>query len=307
MEKQARKTQNVNFTAIDFETANWRRASACSIGMVKVRDGEIVDKFYSLIKPDPFEFSPINSRIHGIKMEDCTEAPTFAELLPTIKDWLHGQIIVAHNAPFEKSILNHLQASLGIDLEIKDYLCSMYLCQVAYHHLDKYDLKNICSNVLGKELNHHHAYEDALASAELTLSVVNSWLPPDFARMVNAIYDRGENKSNSQAKDIPLSTIVREPGYENRSELKGKKFAFTGKLNGFTREEAAQLVVNYGGTVSDNFTKSSNILVAGQYNSNLGKDFQSGKLKKAMEAIEEGKPISIISDSEFIDLINNLF
>ena len=42
-----------DFAAIDFETANNERTSVCSVGVVIVRDGEIVDTFYSLIQPEP--------------------------------------------------------------------------------------------------------------------------------------------------------------------------------------------------------------------------------------------------------------
>ena len=42
-----------DFAAIDFETANNERSSVCSVGIVIVCDGKIVDKFYSLIKPEP--------------------------------------------------------------------------------------------------------------------------------------------------------------------------------------------------------------------------------------------------------------
>ena len=42
-----------DFAAIDFETANSQRSSVCSVGIVIVRGGEIADKFYSLIKPEP--------------------------------------------------------------------------------------------------------------------------------------------------------------------------------------------------------------------------------------------------------------
>ena len=43
-----------DFAAIDFETANNERSSVCSVGIVIVRDGEIVDSFYSLIQPEPY-------------------------------------------------------------------------------------------------------------------------------------------------------------------------------------------------------------------------------------------------------------
>ena len=42
-----------DFAAIDFETANYERTSVCSVGIVVVRHGEIVDSFYSLIQPEP--------------------------------------------------------------------------------------------------------------------------------------------------------------------------------------------------------------------------------------------------------------
>ena len=42
-----------DFAAIDFETANEQRTSVCSVGVVIVRDGEIVDHYYSLIRPEP--------------------------------------------------------------------------------------------------------------------------------------------------------------------------------------------------------------------------------------------------------------
>jgi DNA polymerase III epsilon subunit-like protein len=46
-----------DFAAIDFETANNERSSVCSVGVVIVRNGEIVDSFYSLIQPEPTEKS----------------------------------------------------------------------------------------------------------------------------------------------------------------------------------------------------------------------------------------------------------
>ena len=50
-------TRMQDFAAIDFETANSERSSVCSVGIVIVRGGEIVDKFYSLIKPEPEYYS----------------------------------------------------------------------------------------------------------------------------------------------------------------------------------------------------------------------------------------------------------
>ena len=65
-----------DFAAIDFETANQQRTSVCSVGIVIVRDGEIADSFYSLIKPEPEYYSYWNTRVHGLTQEDTIIAVT---------------------------------------------------------------------------------------------------------------------------------------------------------------------------------------------------------------------------------------
>ena len=69
-----------NFAAIDFETANNERTSVCSVGVVIVKDGEIVDKFYSLIHPEPDYYLYWNTRVHGLTREDSANAPVFSEV-----------------------------------------------------------------------------------------------------------------------------------------------------------------------------------------------------------------------------------
>ena len=53
-----------NFAAIDFETANEQRTSVCSVGVVIVRNGEIADSYYSLIRPEP-EYYTLNPQLHS--------------------------------------------------------------------------------------------------------------------------------------------------------------------------------------------------------------------------------------------------
>lgn len=61
-----------DFAAIDFETANGRRSSVCSVGIVIVRNGEIVDRFYSLIQPAPNFFSGNSFRLIIICVSDVS-------------------------------------------------------------------------------------------------------------------------------------------------------------------------------------------------------------------------------------------
>ena len=94
-----------NFAAIDFETANQQRTSVCSVGIVIVMDGEIVDSYYSLIKPEPEYYSYWNTRVHGLTMEDTMNARVFPEVWAEIEPKIKGLPLVAHNSPFDEGCL----------------------------------------------------------------------------------------------------------------------------------------------------------------------------------------------------------
>ena len=86
----------LNFAAIDFETANNERSSDCSVGIVIVRDGKIVDKFYSLIKPEPEYYNCWCSQVHGLSLDDTMEAPVFPDVWAQIEPMIEGLPLVAH-------------------------------------------------------------------------------------------------------------------------------------------------------------------------------------------------------------------
>ena len=69
-----------DFAAIDFETANEHQSSVCSVGVVVVREGEVVDTFYSLIHPEPEYYQWFCQRVHGLSNEDTDCAPVFPEV-----------------------------------------------------------------------------------------------------------------------------------------------------------------------------------------------------------------------------------
>ncbi|MDU6793277.1 MAG: exonuclease domain-containing protein, partial [Staphylococcus sp.] len=89
-----------SFIALDFETANKKRTSICSVGMVKVVDNEIVETFYTLVNPHDY-FSETNIHVHGIHPEDVKGAPDFKEVFPYMLQFINQLPVVAHNAAFD--------------------------------------------------------------------------------------------------------------------------------------------------------------------------------------------------------------
>ncbi len=293
----------MNFVALDFETANWYRKSACSIGMVKVENGIIVDQFYSLIKPTPYWFHSINQKIHGLSEDHCSEAPTFGELWPLLEKWFQNEVVVAHNVSFERSVLNHLFEEYQIRANITEYLCSLYLSKVAYPGLNSYKLPDVYNVVLNKEFDgHHHALEDAKASAEIVIEIVKKWKPPTFKGMIGALYEESVKSRTNPKREVKFSSLTPDPGFESNDRFKGKYFVFTGELSSFTKEEAAQFVVNNGGNASDNVTKSTTTVVIGHYNEKYGPNYKSDKVKKAEDLISKGQNIHLLSEDEFFKL-----
>ena len=91
----------MEYVAIDFQTANRWHKSACSVALVTVKDGKIIDTFYSLIRPGILHFDKENTALHGITKEMVKDAPYFDELWPLIKEKINGKTLVAHYAKFD--------------------------------------------------------------------------------------------------------------------------------------------------------------------------------------------------------------
>ena len=159
----------LDFTAIDFETANASSASACSVGLVKVRDGRVVDKVGWLIKP-PLghdSFTEWNTRIHGIMAVDVVDALLWSEQLPDLVAFAEGDHLVAHNAGFDMGVIAGACAASFVETPRFRYLCSLQVARKTYH-LDSYRLP-IAAMAAGFEDFAHH---DALADAEACAAII---------------------------------------------------------------------------------------------------------------------------------------
>jgi DNA polymerase-3 subunit epsilon len=160
----------LDFTAIDFETANNSAASACSVGMVKVRGGRVVDSAYWLIKP-PLghdEFLEWNVRIHGIMAVDVADALLWSEQLPDLTAFAENDHLVAHNAGFDMGVIAAACAASYVATPTYDYLCSLQVARKTYH-LESYRLPVAAMAAGFEDFEHHNAAADAAACAAIVV------------------------------------------------------------------------------------------------------------------------------------------
>ena len=162
-----------NFAAIDFETANSERSSICSVGIVVVRDGEIVDSFYSLIQPEPNYYNYWCSQVHGLCHEDTDNAPIFPKVWAQIEPLIDGLPLVAHNKAFDESCLKAVFRVYQMDYPDYEFHCSCQAARRVYgKSLPNHQLHTV-AEACGYQLkNHHHALADAEACAWIAREIL---------------------------------------------------------------------------------------------------------------------------------------
>ena len=162
-----------DFAAIDFETANEQPSSVCSVGVVVVRGGRIVDTFYSLIHPEPEYYQWFCQRVHGLSAEDTDSAPVFPEIWAKITPKIEGLPLVAHNARFDEGCLKAVFRVYQMDYPDYEFFDTLAASRRHFgSRLPNHQLQTV-SAACGFDLeNHHHALADAEACAAIALKLL---------------------------------------------------------------------------------------------------------------------------------------
>ncbi len=160
----------LDFTAIDFETANNSSASACAVGLARVRDGRVVDTAGWLIQPPPGHdrFFELNVGIHGIRADDVAHAPTWTEQLSTLIEFIGDDVLVAHNAGFDMAVLRRACEVTDAACPPYSYVCSVQVSRKTYE-LASYRLPLVAAAAGFLDFAHHDAAADALACAHIMI------------------------------------------------------------------------------------------------------------------------------------------
>ena len=158
-----------NFTAIDFETANHRRDSACQLAAVKIRDGHIADSAMWMIRPKPFFFTRSNVRIHGITPGQVANESEFGDLWDEIAETFGDDCLVAHNAGFDIGVLLECLRRHRKEIPELEFTCTRVIARATWPGRGRYGLKPL-ADWLGVRFKHHDALEDSIACAKILLA-----------------------------------------------------------------------------------------------------------------------------------------
>lgn len=175
----------MEYVAIDFQTANRLRSSACSIALVSVKDGKIVDTFYSLIRPDILHFDKENIALHGITEDMVKGKPYFYELWPLIKEKIKGKTLVAHYAKFDMEVLADTLESNDIPFPSCQVLCTCVLSQAMFPELPHHRLQDVTEKI-GFNLEQRY---NAMANARACVAIMEYALQKSGAEFLQDMAD----------------------------------------------------------------------------------------------------------------------
>lgn len=322
----------IDFTAIDFETANGFRGSPCSIGLSKVRSGRIVEETSWLMRPpEGFDhFDPRNVQIHGIRPEMVASAPRFGDLFAEIGAFIGSDLVAAHNAGFDMGVIRSALEVSDLPGPAYDYTCTVILSRRNYS-LVSYSLPFVAEAAGVPLLNHHDATEDARACAGILIDIAArndaSSLDELFAgQQVRAstmeAYRPGHSvlsKATRSAREKLISGTTADlwVGWPEEGQnpaanltadsshpLYGQIVVFTGNL-GMRRPQAKARAAELGAQPASNVTRATSVLVVGDgfAAADLRNGRLTGKARRVLDLHERGQRIEVLSEGEFLQML----
>ncbi|MEV5277489.1 exonuclease domain-containing protein [Streptomyces sp. NPDC052811] len=300
-----------SWVAIDFETANEHRGSACSVGMTAVDGDRVVDTWSMLIQPPAAHshFSPYNVRVHGITADDVATAPGWKAALAAILAFADGRPLIAHNAGFDLSVIRAACDAEAITWPELRYTCSQVVARRTWKLLS-YGLPH-CMDAAGLAFtNHHNPEADSRASAEVMLAAIreagtaslDDLLAKHQIRWGSMTPDgqwRGSQYQGSGQRDrkpIPGANLNADPD----GALYGLTVCLTGTLTSMKRDEAFARLAEVGAQPVKKMTKTTDILVSATQTQLKPGSTLSGKAKEAQALLDAGQAIEVLDEDEFL-------
>ena len=162
-----------DFAAIDFEIANNHLSSVCSVGVVIVREGQITDRIYRLICPEPDWYWWRFTQIHGLSAADTMNAAVFPKVWQEIAPVIEGLSLVAHNSTFDEGCLRAVHRVYQMDYPDYAFLCTHKASRRKFGKaLPNHQLQTVAAHC-GYDLhNHHNALADAEACAVIAMQIL---------------------------------------------------------------------------------------------------------------------------------------
>jgi DNA polymerase-3 subunit epsilon len=166
----------MNFTSLDFETANQSRVSISAAGIAVFENGSLTESLHWLVRPlkgHGWFLPEFTEECHGLAWFDVQDAPEFSAIAPELLERLtRSDIVIAHNAQFDIRALQATLDHFGLACPGFDYLCTYRVAERIWPDLPDHRLNTLAAHI-GHEFHDHHAQADAEAAGRVLLAMMN--------------------------------------------------------------------------------------------------------------------------------------
>lgn len=270
------------YICFDVETPNSKNDRICAIGIAVLENGEVTQAKSYLVNPE-CDFSYWNIKTHGIQPEDVAEAPTFPAVWSEIRDLFFGNIIAAHNARFDMSVLSKTLIGYGLFGPVVRYICTCIAARHAIPEVEQHGLGYLCT-ALNIPLEHHNAGSDSVACARLLRIVLDKEHELEYFEYDLSAAGVSPRQSPRRQSQEHRQVNAIDVALKQGASVDGKLVCLSGEFACGTREEVAALLVSGGAVMRTNISKKTDMLLIGSYGSELWKRKSGGaKIQRADE------------------------
>lgn len=169
------RLEDLDYVAVDLEATGAKMPPnrVIELGAYRIRQGCIVDSFLTLVNPEiPIPRFVVS--LTGITNDMVKTAPVFAEVAPRWLDFVADAVLIAHNAPFDTTFLNHeISRVYPGHRMINPHLCTVKLSRRVFPGIANYRLDTLATHFSIPITQRHRAGSDALATAEVFLQLLS--------------------------------------------------------------------------------------------------------------------------------------
>lgn len=280
-----------NFIAVDFETATFDKM-ACQIGITIVENGEIKGTVVEYIKPPENRYEMGCIKVHHIQPEQTLNAPTFDIIWQNYKELFEHFPIVAHNAPFDESVLRHNLDYYGIPHKnIAHFICTYQIYQLS---LDK-----LCWAFNLHDNAHHDAGFDSLRCAQFYKYYLEG-IQPNLSRLTDYVPENERDTTISQHKQLKGDVLRKDlSNADPNNPFYNKKVVITGIFD-VDRETLAKHLKSLGADIDTAISRKTNFVI-------IGSDAGPSKLTKLQMLIDNGYAIRKLGPNDITLILTNNF
>lgn len=176
-----RQLSEETYVVFDVETTGLSAVynTIIELAAVKIKDGEVIDKFESFANPHE-KLSPLIIDLTGITDDMVETAPELDVVLRKFHEWMGDDILVAHNASFDMAFLNAGYQRIGYEKVPNPVIDTLELGRLLYPTFKNHRLNTLCKKFNIELVAHHRAIYDAEATGHLLWKMIKDTIEKDI-------------------------------------------------------------------------------------------------------------------------------